>query len=347
MGTAYPNCNAIEQRLGERAWIERPPFSDHTKHAIDTLHQNVFCSLVRFQNAETDVLAYISADESQIKQIVLFSRRRCVINVLNELFSISDADLEKFITYVFNKVSGVELINFPSVSQRRRMLPYPYQSHNATEDIVVRLPSSAEAYISSLSKNTRESIRRYQKRITRELDDIHIAFYEGRDVDIEQIQEVVGLSKARILKKNEVPTHTARTLDELGRIVSEYGVALIVTAGDTVIAGVLGTLVRQHFFMHVVAHDPALDGLRLGKICCYLSICNAIERGAKEYHMLSGEYDYKYRFLGERRDYERLTVYRSHLAILKNFNVFARSEVRGRGRKVKKNLIKWRDKWAQ
>jgi hypothetical protein len=347
MGTPYPNCAAIEQGLGERAWIERPPFSDHTKLAIDTLYQNIFCSLVRFQDAETAVLAYVSADGSQIKQIVLFSRERCVVNVLNELFSISDADLEKFVIYVFNSIPDVELINFPSVSQRRRMLPFPNQSHNATEDIVVRLPSSAEAYMSSLSKNTRESIRRYQKRITRELGDVHIAFYEGPDVDVEQIQQVVRLSKARILKKNEVPTHTARSLDELGRLVSEYGVALIVKTGDTVIAGVLGTLVRQHFFMHVVAHDPALDGFRLGKICCYLSICNAIERGAKEYHMLSGEYEYKYRFLGERRDYERLTVYRSRLAILKNFGVFVHREVRGRGRKVKKNLIKWRDKWTQ
>ena len=53
--------------------------------------------------------------------------------------------------------------------------------------------------------------------------------------------------------------------------------------------------------MHVIAHDPGFDQARLGLLCCYLSICESIRRGMREYHLLSGRYDYKRRLRGQQR----------------------------------------------
>jgi hypothetical protein len=68
--------------------------------------------------------------------------------------------------------------------------------------------------------------------------------------------------------------------------------------------------------MHVIAHDPAYDDLRLGLLCCALTIEDAITRGCHQFHFLWGRYDYKTRLGGEREALSQVFVFRDLSAFL-------------------------------
>ncbi len=62
--------------------------------------------------------------------------------------------------------------------------------------------------------------------------------------------------------------------------------------------------------MHVIAHDPTYDDLRLGLLCCALTIEDAIAKGCQQFHFLWGRYDYKTRLGGEREVLSQVLVFR-------------------------------------
>src|SRR5207245_3753907 len=118
-----------------------------------------------------------------------------------------------------------------------------------------------------------------------------------------------------------------------------YGLVGVATVDGRVCAGVICSRSAANYFMHVIAHDPTYDEYRLGKLCCYLTICECINRGGKEFHFLWGRYEYKYRLLGVQRDLDHLTVYRSRAQFLLNGNLVLKNAYKGYGRQAKRWLL--------
>lgn len=339
-----------ERRQEKRCvWIDRAPFSTEVEQALERLFANVFCSAARVvdEQSSDQVHAYVVAVDDAIRLVILFAKRGHAVTVLNETFALSHADLAAFAQDIFRCYEQLDLISLPSVSVGAVNLSHPLQRFNATEDIVAQLPDTVEHYWTMLSKNTRESIHRYRKRISQQLPELKFDIYERDAVGRDQLLAIIDLSRARIESKREAPSHTEESIAQLTRMIAKYGVTLLATLNGKVCAGVICTRIGKNFYMHVIAHDPALDAFRLGKVCCYLSICDAIERGGKEYHMLSGRYDYKFRFLGQQREYDRITVYRSHLSVFLNLPRYLLNGLRGEGRKLKKTIKNWRRKWKR
>lgn len=334
---------------GRRSWIARAPFSQDIQHALERIFENVFCSAARCADANPDEAAhaYVVAVEDDIRLVIMFTKQGAAVKVLNEIFSLSGEDLTCFARDVFQYFKDVDLVSLPAVSIRDTGLPYPFQRFNATEDLVAPLPETAEHYWSMLSRNTKESIRRYRKRIAQQFPEIKFDFYERDRVSLAQIRSIVDLSSARLELKRETPNHSEQSIAQLARLVGQYGVTLIASLHGKICGGVICTRIGGNFFMHVIAHDPELDALRLGKVCCYLSICDAIGRGGREYHMLSGQYDYKFRFMGQQRDYDRITLYRSYRSMLAHWPRYVLNGVRGEGRMIKKIIKTWRRKWSR
>lgn len=322
------------------------PFTEQLKCSIDLLYKNTFCSATHANRPRHSgpIWAFVIEKNKAVKQIILFTKKRSELTVLHELVTLSHEVVHDFAQHIFGEYQEINSINFPSIRTEAHLTSYPTQRHDSTEDIVALLPTAVEAYLPRLSKNTRDSIRRYQKRINQDHPEIEFHFYNGELVPTEQLLQIIDLSRARIRQKGQTPAHTEETVAHLRRMVSKYGVTLIATRYGQVCGGVICTQIHEHVYMHVIAHDPCLDHLRLGKICCYLSICDAITRGCTEYHMLSGEYNYKYQLLGEKKTYEKLTLYRSKLAILLNAKMYLSNEVYGKGRRVKRALREWKNR---
>jgi hypothetical protein len=335
-----------------RMRIHHGPLPQFVEAAVDRLYANVFasCARARSLGLADEVRAFVASRDGQVSCALLFRQQGAAVEVLAEAIALHPTDVHAFADTVFATCRGVRRIVFPSVKTRATRLPFPHQQFDCLEDIVLKLPDSAETYFAMLGKNMRTSLKRYQKKISADFPGFRYAFYEKGDICEQDVGAIVALSSARIASKNQAPTHTGDKTRQLIRLVKECGVVLVASIDGRVCAGVICTQVGGNVFMHVVAHDPAYDDYRIGKVCCYLSICDAIARGAGEYHFLWGRYEYKYRLLGVQRDYDRLVIYRSRAALVFEAASWLRTAWRGHGRRARRWLQEQETKgnqWAR
>jgi hypothetical protein len=319
------------------------PFPVELERDLERLYKNVFCSVPNIKNVIdfSSLFAYVSVSNLNPEQIILFSHKGSSVVVINELFTMPATDLLMFVKSIFSNFANVRMIVFPSLRTNANVAEFPLQRFNSTEDIVISLPKSIEEYSSSLGKNTRETVSRFRRRIAARYPAIEFLSFERDKITPSVVAKIVELNCLRIRSKNQVPSHTAESLDWLYRITQKFGIVVLAMQGERICGGVICTNINGKFFMHVIAHDSEFDVVRMGKICCYLSICDAINKGGSEYHMLSGEYDYKSKFLGKKFEYERISIYRSKKAVLSMLPSFIEAELKGRGRSLKKKLKKY------
>lgn len=325
------------------------PFPEYLVRELEKRYENVFCTVARLSDASVkgEAAAYIAFGSEEPSTIVLYRRKGRVLTVLNEYACLTCRELERMACHLFNEHPDVDVISLGSVAWEDKRLSFPAQCFNSTEDIVIFLPETIERYLSALGPNTRAAVRKSQKSIVASKPAIDFAFYDKGDVGTERIEQLIELSRLRITSKNQAPRHSEASIAQLWKMVESYGVTLVAQIEGKVVGGVICTHLGSRVYMHVITHDSMFDGVRLGLLCCYLSICECIRRGAREYHLLSGTYDYKYRLLGVQRDYDRIIIYRSLGRVLSNISLFLHTSIRGHGRKTKQRLVIWRKKWTR
>lgn len=323
------------------------PFPPSLRDLLERCHENVFCTAARCAAfpPDAEVACYVALRGGIPDTGVLYRREGGAITVLSELFTIDGEALEQMVRWLLARYAGVHLIHFPAVAAPQQPLAFPCQRYGATEDLVISLPGTPEAYLASLGPNTRAAIRRAQKMVARQAPDMAFSFHGPGAIDPADVAALVELNCLRLAHKGQSPSHTADSLAMLESMLGSYGCVLLARSGGRVRAGVACTHVGRHAYMHVIAHDPGFDQARLGLSCCFMSICEAIRRGMREYHLLSGRYDYKRRLLGQQRDFDRIVVYRSPASVVASLPTWVRILVRGRGRQAKQRILSWRQSW--
>jgi len=341
-----PTASGSGQVLSYR--ILPTPFPAYLGGMLETATQNVFCTLASLAEAPVpdDRAAYLAYTDARLSTIVVYRRDKRRITVLGELVDITTGQLERMVRDLLESHPGVSVVCLPSVMARGAPLSLPSQRVNATEDMVISLPATPEAYLASLGPNTRAAIRRAQRLVAAQHPDLVFDACDKGRTGAQRIGQLVELSRLRIEGKTQVSAHSADSVARLTRMIDAYGCTLLASAGGQVCAGVACTRVGAHVYMHVIAHRQDFDAVRLGMLCCYLSICDAIRRGAREYHLLSGRYDYKRRLLGQQRDFERIVVYRSLTGLAANLDLYTRVFLRAKGRLAKQRYLTWRKKWT-
>lgn len=96
----------------------------------------------------------------------------------------------------------------------------------------------------------------------------------------------------------------------------ERGQLSLIEIDGEIRAGLLCTLSGNEITMHVIAHDPAFDELRLGFLCCALTVQDAIAQGLQRFHFLWGHYDYKTRLGGRRVALSKVLLLRTQFSAL-------------------------------
>lgn len=344
----FSNANGLRHRdAGAFQSIVHEPFPDFLHRELEARYESVFCTLARVLGAQAadGVATYIARKGAEPATIVVFRRTKGLITVLNEYFAMSADELEMMARHLFSALPGVRAISLPSLEAGQGPMSYTTQRFNSSEDIVVSLPATPEEYLAALGTNTRATTRRSEKVMAQRYPEMEFAVYERNSGGREVVDRLVELSRRRITNKRQVPSHNDRSIAQLVRMVEAYGVVLVARMRGQICGGVICTQVGTHSYMHIVTHESSFDDMRLGMLCCYKSICDAIRRGAREYHLLSGKYDYKFRFLGQQRDYEKVVIYRSLLGVLPNLHTYIQTLVHGKGRWSKQRLTAWRRKW--
>jgi hypothetical protein len=304
---------------------------------MDRIYGSIYSSLPHFRiySDDRDTSTYIVRKDGKISTIFLFRNENGNVRVLNEVMKVEPDDIARFTSYIFATFGTANVISFKSVLTDLRKLKFPYQHFNHLEDIVLTLPNTAEDYLESLGKNTRRNIKRYTKKIEETLPTFKFEVLEGEQVDLQTIRDIVNLNRARMAGKQKISIINEEDEERLFLHARKCGLVGVVKVDGKVCAGGISFRAGSNYFLNVIAHDPAYDDYWLGILCCYLTICACIARGAKEFHFLWGQYDYKYTLLGVKRDLDNITIYRSYAHLLLNSDMAMNIALKGYIRQAK------------
>jgi hypothetical protein len=292
--------------------------------AMNKLYENSFSSTVSEHISTNLTSTYILRHDGHINTIILVNIKNNTMTVLNGDIHIEFKKIEKFSTYIFNRYENIQYIFFQSILTESDTLSLPYQKYRSSEDIVLSLPQTPQTYLAQLGKSTKKYIKYHLGRSNRHFPGISYAIYQTNEISEKIVLEIIDFNTARMHGKNRRSTLDETQKNWLIRITKTHGFVAVTRINGRVCAGIICSQVGKNYFMHVIAHDPAYDEYRLGILCCYRCINEAILRGGAEFHFLWGEGDYKYRLGGMKHDLYNLVVYRSRTVYFLQFGTVLR-----------------------
>ena len=286
---------------------------------LDALYGHVFSSMTQFRVYDGiggNTHTYVAQAGSKTRALLLFRIEGQRVQVLNEQIAMEPVEINRFARHVFNAWPAVDVIRFPAILASGSALAFPHQQFYRTEDIVLTLPPTPEDYLNALGKATRKNFKYHGNRLKRNFPTLSFEVWIDDRIPESHVRDIIELNRARMATKNKASEIDAEETSRLTRLVQQGGLVSAMILDGRVVAGTVCSRVGQNYFMHINAHDPAYDDARLGKLCCYMTICDCIARGGKEFHFMWGRFEYKYLLLGIQRDYDELTIYRSHARML-------------------------------
>jgi len=279
--------------------------------ALERLYENVFSVLPREDHGASDLSTYVETRDGQPQTLLLFRRRGHVVQVVNEGIQIDAARIERFAARVFRTFPSVSVIRFNAIRAELDRCSLPFQKAPCSEDIIVTLPGSVDAYFSSLGNATRKNIKRYRNRFARCFPEARHRVLSGAEVTQQHITAILSLNQARMASKQKLSAYAAGPSEQLADLVRRYGFVTVLELDGRVMAGEICSRIGRNYFSHIGAPDPAYDDYGLGTLSCYLTICECIRRGGAAFHFLWGRYQYKFLLGGVQHELARLTLYRS------------------------------------
>jgi hypothetical protein len=290
---------------------------------LERLYSNIFSSLKQFRTycgSDTPISTYIARQDTEIVTVILFTRKAGFVRVLNEVIALDSQEIADFSAYIFETYKSVQVIDFHAVRTDIENSPYPFQSYDCLEDIVLELPATENEYQSQLGKNTRRNLKRYSERLYKDHPSFEFTVYEKEQIQDEHIHAIVRLNKARMAEKNKESIIDDPETARIIRMVRAYGMVGVARIDNVICAGTISYAIGNNYFLSVLAHAPEYDAYWIGILCCYKTIRECIARGGKEFHFLWGRYDYKFTLLAKLRTLNHITIYRSRLNYLLNFS---------------------------
>lgn len=284
--------------------------------AMSELYHSAFCVLAYFrvyQSHENIKALAIHTSDSAPRHMLLYRINGREVTVLNEVFDIEQFYVEYFVQILFQKHPEIHCINFNRSKWTNENFSLPSRTWQKSQDTVIQLPATLAEYRSRLGKHTKRNLSNYLNRLTRLYSDFTFETTARGEADPAVISRIIEMNRLRMESKKITSGFDADLENRVIHFSRTYGCTGTVRVGGKVVAGTLYYEVGNHCYLEALSHDPAYDQDRLGQVCLYLTVKHAIEQGRAAFHLLWGEYDYKYRFLGVKEDLHFVSVYRSRL----------------------------------
>jgi hypothetical protein len=308
---------------------------------LDHLYKHINSSLSHYavRRKASGASTYVARKGDNAIAILLFKREKKKVSVINEMIDIAPEELERFATYIFAHYKSVAVISFSLIGNQIGSLPFPCHQYEISEDIVLTLPATPEAYLESLSPKMRRNIRRYLRAIARDNPGFRFEAFAGNEIKEQYLHDLINLKKINIGQKNISFGIDAEEVEWIVKQAKLSGLVTVALIGDRVCGGSISLRVNDHYFGEIVSYDPAYQKYSPGILCCYQAICDQISRGAKESHLCWGRYQYKYKLLGVQRDRASLDIYRSRGAFCLNAGTVLVKTVKTFLQESKKRLL--------
>ncbi|WP_324103805.1 GNAT family N-acetyltransferase [Noviherbaspirillum sp.] len=300
---------------------EVPPF---VEAEIERLYGNIFSSLLEFRIygwSGADTGTYVERTNGKITTLIVFERRRGRVRVLNQGIRIGADELNRFAQCLFSQDRSIQVISLKAIETDIEHSAFPMQRFNHLEDLALALPTTTQEYLASLGKNTRRNIKRYMDRLMRRFPSFSFEVHECGEVDEKEIRALIAFNRMRMAEKNVVANIDEEETRHIISLAQACGLVGIARIDGRICAGAVSYRAGNNYFLNLLSHDPAYDDYWVGFLCCYLTMCACIARGAHEFHFLWGRYEYKYALGAVQRDLDNVHVYRSWLHFALNANM--------------------------
>lgn len=264
--------------------------------------------------------AYVARRGEQPLAIFLFEREKRSIIVFNEMMQLAPQEIERFAHYVFHRFPFVARISFSKIGKDIGSLSLPWQQYGSAEDIVVSLPKTPDAYLSSLGAKTRYNIKHQMKAIAADFPGFSFKTYEKSAIAEEHVLGLIELKKSSIDGKGIKFGITPEDTSWMIALAKTNGLLVVGLLDGKVCGGSLSFSLGDHYFAYVNGYDTRFAKYSLGMLCCYLAMKESIQRGAQEAHLLWGRNPYKFKLLGVQRDMANVDIYRSRVAYYRHVN---------------------------
>jgi hypothetical protein len=296
---------------------EVPPF---VEGELQGLYAHIHASLpfIKIFRSANQISTYVARCGATPIAILPFRLGRRRIDVLAQMIRLDPIELQRFAACAFEHFPSIGVISFKSVQTDLSNFPYRIQRGYSREDNVIRLPSTADDYTSSLGKSTRKNLRRYRARLEQKFPSTRFQSYEKLDIDAKIIRDLVKLSQLRITAKGMnfgIDSDYTRHMIDLAKA---YGVLNVIWIDGRLCGGIISYRIGDGQYAEVVAHDELYNDYSPGMLCCYQAICESITKGVKTFHLGSGRFGYKVWLLGVQQNMEQVEIYRSRAAMALN-----------------------------
>ena len=300
---------------------------------LKRLYRSIYSCLPQFHihGGVDNAHVFVVRDDTRVLSTLLYRINGSEVEVMNECASLDPSELSRFADFIFRRHTQIGAIRFRSITASAIddnsskihsttappfKLAYPYQRHQCNEDVVVNLPSSVDQYFSSLGKSTRSYLNRYLNKVKRLHPTFAFQTFEASEIREADVAAIFEMNRARMTKRGVDYGYSEDYPARTYQLARELGMVCTVSIEGKLCAGTVLYCVEGEYFLEVLSHRSEYNDVGLGKLCCYLAICECIRRGGSAFHFLWGRYDYKARLGGKPRPLFNLVVYRSwaHMA---------------------------------
>lgn len=284
---------------------------------LDRLYGTRYACLGHFARCGTlhQASTYVVTEGGQMVTVLLFRQVGAVIAVLNEGIGLAPAQVARFAHAVFAEQRDAAAVVMHLV-QVQLPAQAPGQAGRlgwvCQEDLVLPLPANVAAYRASLGASTRDNLKRYVNKLRRQHPAFQFLVQETASVPEAQVRDIIRLNRLRMAGKDKRSSIDAREENDIVAQVRSDGFVGLLLIDGQLAAGVITYRIGVNFNLRILAHAAQFDEHRLGLVCCYWTVCAAIEQqtGGRFYFGWGSE-AYKHRLGGRPRQLRRLAVYRS------------------------------------
>ncbi len=291
--------------------------------ALDRLHGSLYASSRYLQLSDpeqTTPNTWVGYRSGEVVGVLLFRIEGKRVIVLCEVIMLDSLQIDAFAASVFSNFPGLRHIAFNAVSLSLPPSSLPAQLYPFSENYVLTLPASTEAYMSMLGKSTRQSLRGYRNRLLRDFPDFSWTAYTCDELSTEQQHQLVLIlqrfKRESMTARGKSPAIDATETQHFLTMAAECGLFGVATVKGRICAGAFSCRIGDSYVMLLSASDPAMSVYRLGLLTCLWSVSDCIQRGGRQCHMLWGRYQYKHQLLAEPKILYRLVVYPSVMQLL-------------------------------
>ncbi len=316
---------SLDGVIGIVGEIHELSLPDFVIAALDRLYGSMHSSARYFQLCEPGQPlphAWVGWRRGRIVGALLFRIQRSRVRVLTEMLNIDSSVVDAFCRSIFGRYPQAGLIHLHAVQVTGPMLRWPSLRSECSEDHVIELPATVDAYRAALGKSTRKTLSGYGNRIERELPGLQWHCLAGDAISFASLRLLVRrlqrFKRESMQERGKRAAIDRRDTVRLLLLARERGLVGMAMLDGRLVAGSVACRFGDHYVMLLSAADPSFAPLRLGFLACYWAICDCIRHQASTCHLLWGRYEYKRQLLGQLRPLSSMALFRSMQALLCN-----------------------------